>query len=256
MTHADPLDLAVLGAGPAYSDRPGSVGSAYLLRHGTASVLLDLGHGAFSRLASLIEPSTLGAVVISHLHPDHFIDLVPLRHYLRWEFRPSRHVRVIAPADLPTRLDALHGESGFTAAALDVEPLADGRVVTVGSIEVEARRVTHTADSYGFRVTVSGRPTGLVYSGDCGVASDLDPLIRPGDVLLTEVSFGVGPGAPGAAHLDGPVVGDLAARTAPGRVLLTHLQMGHDRDSTIATVRERYDGPVELVDPGFSATVG
>jgi ribonuclease BN (tRNA processing enzyme) len=51
------------------------------------------------------------------------------------------------------------------------------------------------------------------------------------------------------------MVGELARRTGAGRVLLTHLQMGFDRDATIASVRERFDGPVELVDPGFTTTV-
>ena len=75
--------------------------------------------------------------------------------------------------------------------------------------------MTHTDDSYGFRVApVDGGP-GLVYSGDCGRAEDLDVLVQPGDVLLCEVSFGPGPAATGAAHLDGPAVGALAARTAP-----------------------------------------
>ncbi len=92
---------------------------------------------------------------------------------------------------------------------------------------------------------------GLVYSGDCGRAADLEPLIRPGDALLSEVSFGAGPVPPDAQHLDGPAVGDLATRTRVGRVLLTHLQMGFDRDATVASVMARYDGPVDLVDPGM-----
>ena len=58
-------------------------------------------------------------------------------------------------------------------------------------------------------------------------------------------------------HLDGPAVGDLATRVAAGRVLLTHLQMGYDRDATVESVRRRYDGgSVELVDPGFETTIG
>ena len=91
---------------------------------------------------------------------------------------------------------------------------------------------------------------GLVYSGDCGRADDLDAPRAAGDTLLTEVSFGPGPVAPGAEHLDGPAVGALAARTRVGRVLLTHLQMGFDPDATIASVRARYDGPVRLVSAG------
>lgn len=250
------MELTVLGAGPAYTDRPGATGAAYLVRAAGTTLLLDLGQGSFPRLAAAIEPSAMHAVVISHLHADHFIDLVPLRHYLRYEFDPPRRVAVHGPAGLADRLDALHAEPGFAAAVLDVKALAEG-TVRVGGLEVEAKRVTHTDSSFGFRVTVAGlaRRTGLVYSGDCGRADDLRPLIRPGDVLLSEVSFGPGPVVPGAQHLDGPAVGELAAATSPGRVLLTHLQMAFDRDATIESVRRRFAGPVELVEPGFETKI-
>ena len=146
-----PMHLDVIGAGPAYTDRPGATGASYLLRDGDASVLLDLGQGSFARLADALDPATLDAVVISHLHPDHFIDLVALRHYLRWE-KPRRRVRVIGPEGLDERLDALHSEPGFSAASLDVEPLHEG-TFTVASFEIQAARVTHTQSSFGFRVS-------------------------------------------------------------------------------------------------------
>ena len=249
------MQLDVLGAGPAYTDRSGASGAAYLLRVADTAILLDLGQGSFTRLATALEPSTLTAVVVSHLHPDHFIDLVALRHYLRWQFQPSRRVRVIGPAGLGERLDALHAEPGFSAVALDVEPLTAG-TLDVGAFQVQAAQVTHTADSYGFRVSVRGGGPGLVYSGDCGRAEDLDVLVQRDDTLLVEVSFGPGPVPPGAAHLDGPAVGALAARTNAGQVLLTHLQMGFDDAATIDSVRERYDGPVTLVAPGDRYLIG
>ena len=243
------LQLDVVGAGPAYTDRIGASGAAYLVRHGSTAVLLDLGQGSFPRLAGLVEPSTLDAVVVSHLHPDHFIDLVAMRHYLRWQFRPSRRVRVIAPTGLADRLDALHAEPGFAAATLAIETLVAG-TIRIGRLELTSTRVTHTEDSYGFRIATVDGP-GLVYSGDCGRAEDLDPLVQPGDTILTEVSFGPGPVLPDAEHLDGPAVGALAARTRAGAVLLTHLQMGFDDDATIESVRAAgFGGPITLVEPG------
>ncbi len=243
------LRLDVLGAGPAYTDRLGSTGAAYLVRCGGTAVVLDLGQGSFPRLAATLEPSTLDAIVISHLHPDHFIDLVPLRHYLHWQFRPGRRVRVVAPVGLADRLDALNDQPGFSATALDVETIRPG-TSPIGGMVLEAAQVAHTSDSYGFRVS-PGAGAGLVYSGDCGRAADLDALLRPGDTLLSEVSFGPGPVVAGAAHLDGPAVGTLGSRMGAGRILLTHLQMGFDPAETIASVREVYDGPVELVEPGM-----
>jgi ribonuclease BN (tRNA processing enzyme) len=248
------VELTVLGAGPAYTDRLGATGAAYLVRDGETALLLDFGQGSFPRLTGEIEPSTLDGILVSHLHPDHFIDLVPLRHYLRYEFDPPRRVRVLAPAGLGGRLDALHAEPGFAVAALDVSALDQGHL-RVGSLDIEARLVTHTEESYGFRVGAPGTGPGLVYSGDCGDASDLGPLIRPGDVLLIEASFGAGPVPPGAQHLNAQAVGELAAATHVGRVLLTHLQMGNDEAATIGAVQARFDGLVEIVEPGSRFTL-
>jgi ribonuclease BN (tRNA processing enzyme) len=247
------VELTVLGAGPAYTDRPGATGASYLVRSGEAAILLDLGQGSFPALASRLEPSHLDAIFISHLHPDHFIDLVALRHYLRYEFAPPRRVTVHAPQGLAKRLDDLHAEPGFAAVALDLHDLRPGATRT-GPFEVEAIRVTHTEDSYAFRVT-AGTGHGLVYSGDCGRWEDLAPLVRAGDVLLAEASFGPGPVPEGAFHLDGPAVGRLAAATRPSRVLLTHIQMGFDRAATVGAVRAAFPGDVELVDPGYVTTL-
>jgi ribonuclease BN (tRNA processing enzyme) len=245
------VELIILGAGPAYTDRRGAAAASYLVRAGDAAILLDLGQGAFPNLASTIEPSGLAAVVVSHLHPDHFIDLVPLRHYLRYEFDPPRRVRVLGPAGLGDRLDALHGHPGFTAVALDVAPLAAG-LQRIGQFEVEARLVHHTEESYAFRVSVAGSSgaaagPGLVYSGDCGRADDLVPLIRPGDTLLSEASFGAGQVPDGAEHLTAADAGRAATAGHAARLLLTHIQMGYSRPDALAAAQAAFAGPVQLV---------
>ena len=283
------MELIVIGSGPAYTDRAGSAASSYLLRAGDAALLLDLGQGAFPNLASTLEPSVLAAVLVSHLHPDHFIDLVPLRHYLRYEFDPPRHVRVLGPAGLADRLDALHGHPGFAAISLDVAPLEPG-LQRIGPFTVEARRVAHTDESYALRVSVAGSgaagaatgtaagaatglaagaaagadsaaagsaagaaagaAAGLVYSGDCGRADDLVPLIRPGDTLLCEASFGAGTVPHGAEHLTAADAGRAAATGHAARVLLTHIQMGFDRGQALAAAQAAFAGSVQLITEG------
>ncbi len=245
------MELYVVGSGAAYPDQPGTASSTYVVAEGGDRICLDLGQGGFAGLAGHIEPSTLRAVVISHLHPDHFIDLVALRHYLRYEFEPPRRLRVLAPAGLADRLDGLLAEPGFADEALDIEGRREGTIL-VGPFVLESRLVTHTDESYAVRVSLAAEPEspGLVYSGDCGRADDLVPLIRPGDTLLVEVAFGAGPVPVGDLHLDGPGVSALAAATGPVRVLLTHLQMRRDPAATLAAVRALYAGPITLVNDG------
>jgi ribonuclease BN (tRNA processing enzyme) len=259
------MELIVIGAGPAYTDRRGAVSASYLVCAGGAALLLDLGQGAFSNLASTLEPSALTAVVVSHLHPDHFIDLVPLRHYLRFQFDPPRRVAVFGPAALADRIDALHASPGFAAASLDVAHLHPGERA-VGAFIVEARRVAHTDESYAVRVTAGGAGAaggaaaasgeagpgapGLVYSGDCGRAEDLVPLIRPGDTLLSEASFGAGVVPAGAEHLNAAEAGRAATAGGAARLLLTHIQMGYSRADALAAARSTFTGKVQLVTEG------
>jgi ribonuclease BN (tRNA processing enzyme) len=245
----DAMRLTVLGAGPAYTDREGASGACYLVSLGTTNLLLDLGQGSFPRIFPHVRPEALDAVVVSHLHPDHFIDLVPLRHYLRYELSPGRRVRVLGPSDLGGRLDALHATPGFAAASLDLATLGE-RTHDVGGLTVEGHLVTHTDESYAIRVSPRTGGPGLVYSGDCGRAMDIAPLVQRGDTILSEASFGPGPVPPDAIHIDAPAVGRLAASTGAARALLTHLQMGHDPDETVAACRAAYAGPVDMVWPG------
>src|SRR3954470_1076326 len=151
------MTLSVLGAGPAYTDRLGSSGAAYLLEAEGSAVLLDLGQGSFPRLAAAIEPSELDAVVISHLHPDHFIDLIPLRHYLAYQLVPARSIRVIAPSGLAERVDSLHAQPGFTATSLRCETFP-AEPVQIGGLILEARRVTHTENSHAIRLAPERGP--------------------------------------------------------------------------------------------------
>ena len=245
------MELLVVGSGAAYPDRPGTASSCYVVLHDGAAVCLDLGQGSFAGVAGRLEPADLAGVVISHLHPDHFVDLVALRHYLRFEFTPPRRMRVIAPAGLRRRLDGVMGEPGFAAGTLEIEDRCEGHL-QVGPFDMESLLVTHTADSFATRVTLAttaDRPA-IVYSGDCGRAADLAPLIRPGDVLLCEVAFGPGPVPVPDLHLDGAAVGRLAAETHVSQVLLTHLQMRRDPAATLAAVGAEYGGQVSLVSDG------
>jgi ribonuclease BN (tRNA processing enzyme) len=270
------MELIVVGAGPAYTDRRGATGASYLVcanGSGTAgpTLLLDLGQGAFANLAATLEPSELAAVVVSHLHPDHFIDLVSLRHYLRYEFEPPRRVRVFGPAGLGDRIDALHAHPGFSAVSLDLAPISG--LQRIGPFEVEARRVAHTEESYAYRIVAAGPEvggagsstragtaggtggesagrTGLVYSGDCGRAEDLIPLIHPGDTLLAEASFGADAVPKGAGHLNAADAGRAASAGHAARLLLTHIQMGHSRTEALAAAQSTFAGPIQLVTEG------
>ena len=106
------IELTILGAGPAYTSRPGAVGACLSRPDRRRRDRARSRPGVVHEPGRSARAERLRSVVISHLHPDHYIDLVPLRHYLLWDFDPARRVAVLGPTALADRLDALHDEPG------------------------------------------------------------------------------------------------------------------------------------------------
>jgi len=250
------LQLTIAGAAPAWARGPGRPSSSYLVELGEDALLLDLGQGSLGSLWSYRDPSTLSGIVISHMHPDHHVDLVPLRHLLRYGMGDPRRVPLFAPAGLRGRYEAFMGELDFLGAAFDGDDLRPG-VWMVGPFQVEARPVLHSLNSHGFRVSSAADPRapGLVYSGDCARWEDLLALVRPGDTLLSEAFWGVEEPDPGAMHM----TADEAARAAVGggavRLIMTHVGEEVDHEAAVLAARARFPGDVMLAVPGMHVSV-
>lgn len=186
------------------------------------------------------------------MHADHNVDLIPLRHWVRYENR-GYGPALFGPTELRARFGAFQADSEFLA-DLRGEALQP-RSILIGDMRVEAGRVTHIPDSFAFRVTAAdGQGFGLVYSGDCGVPDDLLPLIRPSDTLLCEAGFGTKRQAPGI-HLTSAEAATVAKQGAAGRLILTHIHDGTDRSAVLEAARSVYGSGIELAEPGMTVDI-
>ena len=254
------MRLTVVGCAPSYTSRSDrGVASCYLVEHGTTKLALDFGQGAFSELWRYASPGDLTAVVISHVHADHNVDLIPLRIWVKYE-NGGRGPSLHSPAELRQRITDYQQLTGPTAEAdflecLPGDALAPG-TFAVGDLLVEAARVTHIPDSFAFRVSVAGGDgPGLVYSGDCAVADDLLPLIRPGDTLLCEAAFGAA-AKEAPIHLTAAEAAGAALARDPSRLVLTHILDGRDEAGAVAIASGIFNGPVEAAQPGLTLDIG
>lgn len=220
------------------------------------ALILDLGQGSLSSLFAHRDPSTVTAVVISHEHADHHVDLIPLRHLLRYGYPEPRSVGLHVPEALRRRYDVFSNELGF----LDdlAGPDLDEGIRVIGPFVLQARRVMHSQMSYAFRVSEQSQPDGpgLVYSGDCGRADDLLPLIREGDTLLCEAFWSDQEPVPGANHLSAAQAASVAQRGGAARLVLTHILDAHDPLAAREAAIEVFRGPVQLAEPELVVQIG
>lgn len=237
---APALGVTPIGVGAAYA-RSGEVQSAYLVSAGTTHLCLDLGAGALNALQGLIAPQDLDAVIISHRHPDHCVDLLALHVYLQWGPGRGTRMRVIAAPDVEPRLRALGSDVGWDE-ALAFETVGDATTLQVGQATLTFAEVPHIPDTYAVRVQAGERA--ITYGADCTVSEALTTLARGCDILIAECGDGPTPN-PLSPHMSGGEAGGIAARAGVGRLLLTHCFPEHDRDATIAAARATFDGPVD-----------
>lgn len=237
---------------------PASACSCYLLRaehEGRAwHLALDLGNGALGALQRYVDPLALDAVVLSHLHADHCIDLACLVVWRRHHpvHRPEGRLPVHAPVGAAERLARAYGVPGAEEVTdvYDVRDLAHEGTFRVGPFTLTSYRVAHPVEAYGFRVECDGAV--LAYTGDTDSCPELLPLMKGADLVLADTAFvdGRDDDAPGI-HLSG----SRAARAAVDaggvrRLVLTHVPPWNDPEVCRAQAAAVWPGVVELARPG------
>ncbi len=250
------MRLTIVGCAGSFP-APGSAASCYLLEADDAAgrtwrITLDFGNGAMGPLQSYLALADLDAVVLSHLHSDHCLDLTGLYVAYRYDPAGPRATRlpVYGPAGTMDRLEGAYGEheSGSLAQAYDVRELTERVPVEIGPFTITPLRVEHPILAYGLRVEAGGAV--LAYSGDTDACDALVELARDADLLLAEASFVEGRDLERGIHLTGRRAGEAAAAAGVRALMLTHQPVWTDPDVVAAEARAVYPGPVDIARPG------
>jgi ribonuclease BN (tRNA processing enzyme) len=232
------------GSGPG----PKSPASSYLVEHDGFRLLLDLGNGAFGSLQGYVDPASIDAVFLSHLHADHCLDVAPFVVWHRYSGRPSTgRVPLYAPVAAERRLALAYDADGDGLTdVFDFVPVGPGSF-ELGPFEVTLARTAHPIECYAIRLTVDGRS--LVYTGDTGPCERVIDLARGADVLLAEAAHPPGPGLPTGLHLTGREAGEHASAAGVRRLLLTHIPSWVDEIGQLFTASQVFS-ETELVRSG------
>lgn len=245
--------LTVVGCAGSYAG-PDSAASCYLLEADsggrTYRVLLDIGSGSLGPLHHYADPLAIDAVLVSHLHPDHYFDISG--HYVLRKYHPAGpqpRIPVWGPAGTAKQVARAYGlpEDPGMSAEFDFYAY-DGRSIDIGPFRVDVQQLKHPVPAYGMRVECDGRV--LTYSGDTGPCEELVELATGSDLLLAEAAFQEGYDNPVDLHLTGKQAGEAAAGSRARLLVLTHIPAWHDPQRSLAEAKAVYDGEVELAATG------
>ena len=262
-----PLTLTILGASPA-APNPGGACSGYLLREGETAVLMDCGAGTAGRIPQHVAPNRLQGVAISHLHPDHYFDLVQLYYILK--FGEPR------PAELPRRLllflppggkdfmrkfgKLISDKPAMLEDVYDVRDYAADCDIDVGGLPFRFHQVQHYIMSHAMRVR-SASGAVLTFSSDVAPCPPLIEAARNADLFMCESAMleaaqdEANPALRG--HMSAAEAGTAAKRAGAKRLLITHYRSSPKHDvHHLAAASATFDGPVELAREGQSYVVG
>lgn len=255
------MKLTILGRSPA-SPNPGEACAGYLVEGGGARVLVDIGPGVVAQLLKRHHPDDLDAVIVSHMHADHMLDLVTLRYVYPWRARPrDQRLRVVLPpgsADQVLDLargagNARHFEDSFRLSEHDGStPLDFGRL-TLTPVETE-----HFIPCWGFRAEADGAR--LAYTADSGPCGALQTLAQDADLFLSEATLrslaedAQPPERRG--HLTPAEAAETARDARAHSLLLTHLPVEGDGDWARSAAAGIFRGPIAVAEPGGTYEVG
>jgi ribonuclease BN (tRNA processing enzyme) len=255
--------VTVLGKSPSWQDAGGAC-SGYLVQDENYALLLDCGNGVFSKLRRFRDYVEVGAVLISHLHADHILDLIPFAYALTnaprqqplpvagWPgtshpARPQLHAPVGA-AEMFRQIVSCWGNEELIEKAFELHEYGAPDELSLGPFVVRFCEVPHYTATYAVELVSDGGR--MTYSADCSPNDDLVQFARDTDMLLIEATLPRPERTGIRGHLTPREAGEHGRRARAQRLVITHFSDELDPEWALAEATRGFGGPVELAHEG------
>lgn len=258
------MRVTVLGKSPAWQDAGGAC-SGYLVEDGETSVLTDCGNGVFSKLRRVRDYTSTSAVVISHMHADHFFDLIPYAFALvyaprqqpvpvaRWSGveNPPRPSLFLPPGGLKVAggVTAALGADGLLERAFDVHEYDPGDQLKIASLTLQFQPVPHYIPTWAIGFT-DGQGSRAIYGADHRPNDEIVQFATDAELLLMEATLPRPERSGERGHMTATESGEHAARARAQRLVLTHISDELDHLLAKSDAEVGYDGPVAVAGEG------
>ena len=245
------LTVTVLGCSGSYA-APGNPCTGYLVRSDGASVLLDCGPGTLGPLQEAMDLAELSAIVTTHCHPDHWLELPVIRNVFIW-FVPRSGVPVYGTAEtraMDRAITVMRSGKSDPLAWTVIDASSD---VAIGDQRWSFALTDHPVETLAARVDAGGRS--FAFSSDTGPGWDFRTLGEGIHVAMCDASHGREREGEGIPHMSAREAAAAAAAARAERLVLTHLAPGCDPDAQLAEASAVFDGDVEVARPGLVLAV-
>ena len=249
------MRVVALGTCASYPG-PGNACSGWLVQEEETNLLVDFGTGILAKLQQVLPLPQITAIVISHMHADHFLDLIPLCYAFNYGLAPGspRPLIFLPPggiAILEHMAEPLDSRttSDFFSSVFTTQEYDPGAPLLVGPLTVRFASGNHYVPSWAISVEGGRR---VVFTADTGPSDAIARFAHGADLLVTDATYlSVAEERDSTrGHLTATEAGELAALACPKLVLLTHLWPHRDAGVTLRKAKEVFQGDIALAQEG------
>jgi ribonuclease BN (tRNA processing enzyme) len=229
------LKLTILGCSGSYPG-PGGAASGYLVRSDATTIWLDAGNGTLANLQRHVGLADVDAVVLSHGHGDHWVDVDAYHVAVRYGDDPREGIPVFAPGELAERLEP-------NRPTFAIQAVTDGARHQVGDVALTFSRTDHMVETMAVRLESGGKVLG--YSADSGAGWSMEALGPDIDLALCEATY-LKDREGSVQHFSARQAGTTAKAAGARRLVITHIWPTLDPNASKAEAEEAYGAPVEV----------
>jgi len=203
--------------------------------------------------------ANLDAIVVSHMHPDHFFDLVPLRYGLKYGAKPAERMPLWLPPGGRATLEALRrvigrdDDADFFEAVFAIGEYDPAEPLPIGGVRLSFCATRHFVDAFAIRADHDG--SAFTYSADTAPSDAVAQHARGSALFLCETSLGLGTEEEPRGHLSASEAGAMASRANAQRLLLTHYPATAAPEALVAAAQKTFSGPIECAVDGRESAI-